>query len=243
MLRSPAPLIGALGGRERPQLRNDLSRPTKDLLAKRVGYVCSNPLCRRPTSGPQDEPMGAVNLGVAAHITAAAPGGPRYDGGLSEVRRADSSNGIWLCQSCAKLVDSDEARFPRQLLDAWKITAEAAAAHELIATGTRERPNQAAFTKAENLMPELLREIRQDVASHPTTREAILLGKRWSYWGTDKVIFTYYFEDHDNLEGKFQVLENLGLVRDIKFNSVVRYMLEEHFVDYLSASNRSRSAT
>ena len=187
--------------------------------------------------------MGAVNLGVAAHITAAAPGGPRYDGGLSEVRRADSSNGIWLCQSCAKLVDSDEARFPRQLLDAWKITAEAAAAHELIATGTRERPNQAAFTKAENLMPELLREIRQDVASHPTTREAILLGKRWSYWGTDKVIFTYYFEDHDNLEGKFQVLENLGLVRDIKFNSVVRYMLEEHFVDYLSASNRSRAAT
>jgi hypothetical protein len=243
VLRTSAPLIGTLGGRERSQLRDDFSRPTKDLLAKRVGFVCSNPLCRRPTSGPQDDPRGAVNLGVAAHITAAAPDGPRYDEALTEVQRTDICNGIWLCQSCAKLVDNDEARFPRQLLDAWKITAEAAAAHDLIAIGPRDRPFQAAFSKAEALMPALLGEMRKDVTDHPTTREVILLGKRWSYWGTDKVLLTYYFEDHENLEGKFQVLENLGLVRDIKFNNVIRYMLEEHFVEYLSSSNPSRSAT
>jgi hypothetical protein len=224
-------------------LRDDFSRPTKDLLTKRVGYACSNPLCRRRTIGPQDEPTGTVNVGVAAHITAAAPGGPRYDATLTEVQRADSANGIWLCQNCAKLIDSDEARSPGQLLNAWKTTAEAAAAHQLVAALASESPNQAAFTKAEALMPDLLREMRQDLASHPTTREAILLGKRWTYWGTDKVIFTYYFEDHDNLEGKFQVLHNLGLIRDIKFNSVVRYMLEEHFVDYLSSSTSPRSAT
>src|SRR5947207_2142731 len=103
---------------------NDFSEAVKRALALRVGNLCSKPDCRAPTSGPQDDPRKAVNVGVAAHITAASPGGPRYDPGLSPEERSGTSNGIWLCQNCAKLVDNDAAQFTVDLLKTWKQRAE-----------------------------------------------------------------------------------------------------------------------
>jgi len=88
-------------------MRDDFPKRTIDILAKRVGQRCSNPDCLRPTSGPHTEPSKSVVVGVAAHITAASAGGPRYDAGLSPEQRRSIDNGIWLCQTCAKLVDSD----------------------------------------------------------------------------------------------------------------------------------------
>jgi hypothetical protein len=109
-------------------MRDDFSAATKELLAKRVGFRCSNPECRQPTSGPQVDPRGAVNVGVAAHISAASPGGPRSEADLSAEQRCDSTNGIWLCETCAKLVDNDSLRFTRDVLEGWKRAAERAAA-------------------------------------------------------------------------------------------------------------------
>lgn len=107
--------------------RDDFSKGVPQRLASRVGYHCSNPDCSRETSGPQATEEGAVNIGVAAHITAAAPGGPRYDASLSKVERAGFGNGIWLCQSCARAIDRDEAWFTTTLLQQWKLEAEARA--------------------------------------------------------------------------------------------------------------------
>ncbi len=60
--------------------RDDFSDTTKRLLRNRVGGRCSNPDCRVPTEAPSDEKPEKVNsIGKAAHITAAAPGGPRYN--------------------------------------------------------------------------------------------------------------------------------------------------------------------
>src|SRR5690348_11708522 len=56
--------------------RDDFAMPVRELLAKRVRHECSNPDCRRPTSGPQENPLKAINIGVAAHISAASPNGP-----------------------------------------------------------------------------------------------------------------------------------------------------------------------
>ena len=86
-------------------MRDDFSLATKELLAKRVAYRCSNPECRHVTSGPQVDPAKAVNIGVSAHITAASAGGPRFDPTITPDERQKPDNGIWLCQSCAKLVD------------------------------------------------------------------------------------------------------------------------------------------
>jgi hypothetical protein len=105
-------------------MRDDFTEEVKRTLAARVGYCCSNPDCRAQTTGPQDDPAKAVSVGVAAHITGAAAGGPRYEPSLSPEQRRCFDNGIWLCQNCAKLVDNDVNRFSERLLRAWKDVAE-----------------------------------------------------------------------------------------------------------------------
>src|ERR1700733_14217213 len=111
--------------------RHEFNPATKDALSKRVGLRCSNPDCRQLTSGPKDDSASAINIGVAAHVHAASPGGPRYDAGMSRAERSAAANGIWLCQSCGKLVDSDRSRFPAELLRNWKNRAEDAARKEI----------------------------------------------------------------------------------------------------------------
>lgn len=111
--------------------RDDFSASTKRLLSERVGFRCSNPDCRLHTSGPSADPSSSVNIGVAAHITAAAPGGPRYDSSLSGDERKGLQNGIWLCQNCAKLIDSDSDFYTEELLYGWKNQAETQAAKSL----------------------------------------------------------------------------------------------------------------
>ncbi|MCD8486687.1 MAG: hypothetical protein LRZ84_08055 [Desertifilum sp.] len=108
-------------------MRDDFDEKTKQVLARRVGYRCSNPNCRKLTSGPQTDPAKAISIGVAAHITAAASGGPRFDRNLSSTERKSPENGIWLCQNCGKIIDSDDKRFSIALLKEWKKLSEQAA--------------------------------------------------------------------------------------------------------------------
>ena len=108
----------------REQMRDDFTEEVKRTLAARTGNTCSNPDCRALTSGPQDDTAKTLNVGVAAHITGAAEGGERYDPMLSSEERRHPDNGIWLCQTCAKLVDNDASRFTETLLRAWKQIAE-----------------------------------------------------------------------------------------------------------------------
>jgi hypothetical protein len=105
-------------------VRDDFRQSVRTLLARRVGLLCSNPDCRAHTDGPQTEPLKALSVGVAAHISAASTGGPRFDPGLSDKERAGAANGIWLCQNCAKLIDSDLVRFSGGILRGWKLNAE-----------------------------------------------------------------------------------------------------------------------
>jgi hypothetical protein len=112
-------------------MRDDFPRPVVETLAKRVGNHCSNPACRKRTSGPHKEDNKALNVGVAAHITAASPGGPRFDPSLTQEERKGIGNGVWLCQSCAKLVDNDEARYTKEMLLQWKQDAEQEALREI----------------------------------------------------------------------------------------------------------------
>ena len=75
-----------------------------------------------------------MNTGIAAHITAASPGGPRYDPAFSSDERREISNAIWLCSNCAKLIDSDIKHYTVELLRHWKSEAEEKAFRAL-ATG------------------------------------------------------------------------------------------------------------
>ena len=46
-------------------MADDFSEPAKRALASRVGNLCSSPECRALTSGPQEDPAKALNIGVA----------------------------------------------------------------------------------------------------------------------------------------------------------------------------------
>lgn len=99
--------------------RDNFTTKTVDILAKRVGYLCSNPNCRKATVGPNTAKDKATIVGVAAHITAASPGGPRYNGALTTEQRKDIENGIWLCVNCSTLIDKDSNAFPVTMLNHW----------------------------------------------------------------------------------------------------------------------------
>jgi WD40 repeat protein len=105
--------------------RDDFPQAVINSLAKRAGHRCSNPACNCSTIGPQpSSAVGAINIGVAAHIAAASPGGKRYRVEMSSHERRAITNGIWLCQDCAKLIDSDEATYSCEVLRGWKELAE-----------------------------------------------------------------------------------------------------------------------
>jgi hypothetical protein len=105
-------------------VRDDFSSRTKSIIARRVGGLCSNPNCAKLTTGPAAVEDSSVNIGVAAHITAASEDGPRFVRTLTAQERTHASNGIWLCQSCAHLIDTDVGRHPAELLREWKAEAE-----------------------------------------------------------------------------------------------------------------------
>ena len=105
-------------------MRDDFPQVEKERLAKRSGYICSNPACRHMTVGPGEMTNGVSMIGVAAHICAASPGGPRYDANMNSEERSSIDNGIWLCQNCAHLIDTDTERYTVEVLKGWKHLAE-----------------------------------------------------------------------------------------------------------------------
>lgn len=105
--------------------RDEFPADVKVRLAKRAAYRCSHPSCRASTIGPSDTRAGGVSeVGTAAHITAAAPKGPRYDSQLTKTERRSEANGIWLCATHGRAVDNDDSRHTVSLLLAWKEHAE-----------------------------------------------------------------------------------------------------------------------
>jgi hypothetical protein len=93
-------------------------------LQERAGNHCSNPQCKKLTSGPNVVRTKASRIGVAAHITAASLGGPRHDSTMSVEERKSIENGIWLCQNCARLIDVNYTKYSVALLKKWRDEAE-----------------------------------------------------------------------------------------------------------------------
>ncbi len=110
--------------------RDDFDEKIKILLAKRVGFVCSNPSCGVSTIGPSITNELAVNyIGIAAKVYSASPdNGPRANPKLSSEERKSITNGIHLCSKCANLIDKNKGiDFPAAILLDWKKQAESIA--------------------------------------------------------------------------------------------------------------------
>ncbi len=112
--------------------RDNFTQATIDKLSRQAGNFCSNPDCRiMVMSAKAQDGNGITNLGVAAHICAAAPGGPRYNEDMTPTARKNHSNGIWLCQNCAHLIDSEPHNYSVALLQEWKVDAQKFAREKL----------------------------------------------------------------------------------------------------------------
>lgn len=106
--------------------RDEFSKPIIEALGKRASFICSNPDCRAQTLAPSESEQGKyLYIGKAAHICAAAPGGPRFKPEMSSEERGAITNGIFLCSNCADLIDKNNgADFTAAQLHEWKGTHE-----------------------------------------------------------------------------------------------------------------------
>ncbi len=214
-------------------MRDDFKKADVNELARQSGYQCSNPSCRRPTVGP-DGGGGSASIGVAAHVCAASEGGPRFNSDMAPEERSSTENGIWLCQTCSRLVDADVPSHPIDTLHEWKKLSEIRAylaLRDLKVVGSRS------YNELERKMPSLIAEMREDLNKNPFTREFIIVSKKWSYNGSGEMIFSYFFEDHEHLKGKMTMCENYGAIVEITFNKIDRYEFTEDFAEYLEGSS------
>lgn len=102
--------------------RDDFDKKIIEALAKRASYICSNPDCRCLTLAASDiDEEKYIYNGVAAHITAASKGGPRYDENLTPEERSNISNAIFLCGNCSIAIDKNKGiDYPTNQLLKWK---------------------------------------------------------------------------------------------------------------------------
>lgn len=105
----------------------EFTEKTKRTLATEAGYLCANPSCLAPTFAAGSTADQTGKVGQAAHISAAAQGGPRWQPGMDPEDRKSAKNGIWLCSLHAGEVDVDESRHTMALLHTWKRRAKARA--------------------------------------------------------------------------------------------------------------------
>lgn len=101
----------------------DFSNNVKLTIAYRCNYKCSNPNCRVDTK--REKECGEIyTIGRAAHIEAASARGPRYNPDSTLEYRKSIENAIWLCPTCADIIDKDEKAYPTELLKSWKYKSE-----------------------------------------------------------------------------------------------------------------------
>lgn len=127
--------------------RDDFTPNDKRIMAERVSWKCSFPGCGRNTVGPNsDDPTKKINNGIAAHIHAAAFGGPRYNPQMTSDERRHISNGIWMCRDHGNLIDADYTEYSASTLRDWKSQAEKRASDSL------KFPTQEAVSKDATLI-------------------------------------------------------------------------------------------
>lgn len=79
-----------------------------------------NPECRRTVEAWDRDKQKYVSIRTAAHNFAASANGPRGDASLLPEQLKAVDNGLYLCASCARLIDSDDATHPVERLNSWK---------------------------------------------------------------------------------------------------------------------------
>ena len=97
----------------------------------------------------------------------------------------------------------------------------------------RRSEDRTTLERMESLMPSLFAEMRNSLNSHPLKREFIVVSQGSIFTAGRKEPLAFYYESHENLADEVGVLVNEGLVTDIRYNAVDRYVMSEPLVQYL----------
>jgi hypothetical protein len=91
------------------------------------------------------------------------------------------------------------------------------------------------FLNIKKQMPELIEELKTDFSDNKLTREFfVLINKKATLGGSQKHRFIYYEEEHENLRGKIDLLENQGFLTNVTTGNAPIYRMTEEFVDLLN---------
>lgn len=181
-------------------------------------------------------------VGDECHIVSGKPNGSRYDFKFSIDEIDSYLNLILLCRIDHKMIDDQPKKFSANFLHRLKKDHERWVAETLeLATFLKNLPVtksiETAFLKVKSSMPELIAEMKKDLTKegNDLIREFFIVSKRWVLNVVDHY-FVYYFEEHENLQGKVHVLENYGFVMDMTSKNVKKYRMTEEFIDLLLTS-------
>ena len=192
-----------------------ITNKTRKLLWGRSGSRCA--FCRARLIMQATPQGGASIVGDECHVVSGRRDGPRYDPSLPSDEVDSYSNLILLCRVHHKMVDDQSETFTADILRQLKENHErwvresldaAASSTDLLSAD----PLVAAFQKVKSAMPDLLSEMKADLSGEggEFTRDFFLVSKRWSMNYGDPC-FAYFYEEHDSLQGKIQVLRTMAL--------------------------------
>ena len=88
------------------------------------------------------------------------------------------------------------------------------------------------FLQVKKQMPGLIAEMKKTLEGEngKFVREFFVMSRRHSLGGSEKPRFIYYEEDHENLRGMMDILENHGYIVDVTPKNVPIYRMTEEFV-------------
>lgn len=99
------------------------------------------------------------------------------------------------------------------------------------------KQSDSVLLSVEKLIPELLADMKNDLCEYPFIREFVILSNKWVYNSDpNNMVLAYYFEDH--LRNKLRILENYGLIYEITYNDVYRFVISEELAAYLTSDSQ-----
>lgn len=79
--------------------RDDFSQQVKVCLPSVRDIDAQTQIAKNQLLGAQEGGSKSISIGIAAHITAAAPGGPRYNAAMTPEERSSIDNGFGCVQT------------------------------------------------------------------------------------------------------------------------------------------------
>ena len=101
------------------------------------------------------------------------------------------------------------------------------------------KQSDSVLSSVEKLIPELLADMKNDLSEYPFIREFVILSNKWVYDSDpNNMVLAYYFENHSYLRNKLRILENYGLIYEITYDDVARFVISEELAAYLTSDSQ-----